>query len=296
MLNHCPANIQEQVQSLEGLAVLPEVVTRVLDVVQDESRTALDLAQEIEMDPDLAGKVLRLINSPCYGARGVTTVPDAVILLGFDEIERIALAVSIVGIFGQDRPGVKALRLLWRHSLACAVAAGVIEQRNRDRRPDLRCAHLAGLLHDIGKAVIALYFPEEQARIDRLMVTTGMSLFDAEREALDGVTHCEIGGWLAERWDMPEGVVRAVALHHAPDEACEAEPLVHATHVANCVVKQLGIATTQGFPDEVWHPDSCKLVDLDGRLMDQIAFSLERSHCLLTAVANGAMHSPSHVV
>jgi putative nucleotidyltransferase with HDIG domain len=287
----CACGLHDQIRSIGQVNLLSDVVFRVLNVVKDESCTALDLASEIELDSRLAAKILRLVNSSSYGLQGaITSIPDAAILLGFDEIERIALTVSLATVFAKDRPGMRSLRLFWRHSIAASIAAHVIEQRNLAVFPQLTGAHVAGLLHDIGKVVIALYFPEEQARIDQL-VESGCARDEAEREVLDGATHGDIGAWLATDWGLPTAVVESIELHHHPDRASSQQPMVHATHLADCLANQLGCAGSRHLDDAGPHSFSVKVMRFDREVADQIAFHLDRSRFLLSAVATGAMFS-----
>lgn len=275
--------------ALSGLSQPPDVLARILSVVLDDSCTAIDLANEIDGYPELSSRILRLINSSCYGLDwAVTSIPDAAVSLGFDEVERIALAVAVVDMFGKSRVSVKTLRLLWRHSLASSVAAGVIEQRNRFRTPQIQGAHIAAMLHDIGKAALALQYPQDLVRVTQ-RVLSGDDPCDAER-AIFGVTHSEVGAWLAESWGLPEGIVQSIRLHHVLDEVVEHEPMPHAVHVANCLVKKQGIPSGNGREMEAMNEASREFVGLDGHLASLIEMSLKRSHCVINAVSSGAMY------
>lgn len=275
--------------SLSGLSQPPDVLARILAVVLDDSCTAIDLAGEIDGYPELSSRILRLVNSACYGLDwAVTSIPDAAVSLGFDEVERIALAVAIVDMFGNNRVSVKTLRLLWRHSLACSVAAGVLEQRNRFRIPQIQGAHIAAMLHDIGKAVLAVQCPHEVMRVTQA-VMAGEDPCTAERKVF-GVTHSEVGARLAESWGLPDGIVQSIRLHHVLDVVVEHEPMPHAVHVANCLVKRQGLPSGNDRETEEMNEASCELVGLDGSLASLIEMSLKRSHCVINAVSSGAMY------
>ncbi|MDX9973256.1 MAG: HDOD domain-containing protein [FCB group bacterium] len=292
MPSSCASNVQDRIRSIPELATLPETVSQVLFLLQDESYTALDLAAVIESNSTLASQILRLINSPAYGLeRGVCSIPDAAILLGFDEVERMALGVSIVTVFGANRTGVKTLGPLWRHSLATAIAAQVIERHNHRQASALQGAHVAALLHDIGKVAIIQYLPEARDRIMRLLVG-GATVPEAERDALDGVTHCDVGAWLAEGWGLPATVVDGILRHHDPQKAAEDEPMVHATHVANCLAKSQGHCAPVCDPEEAVHPFSASIVGLNSELANRVVFTLGRCRCLMGAFARGDMFSP----
>lgn len=293
MTNSCASGTYDYVRSIPELATPPSMISRVVSIVQDESCTALDLASELEGDAGLAAQILRLINAPSCGLqRTVTSIPDAVIVLGFDELERIALTVSVINLFGRDREEAKALGTLWRHGVASATAGQIIEQRNRQCGCEIRGAHLAALLHDIGKAVIMHHFPDAFARIDRL-VAAGAPVLDAERDALDGATHADIGAWLVEGWDLPQAVVEGIARHHAAEDAGDHEPVVHATHAANFLAKSVGLGSYLGCDDEPLCPESCDVLGLDTDLANHVASALRRSRFLMGALSRGDMFRPA---
>ncbi len=288
MAHTCIGDVRAKVWSLEEVATLPSTMVRILSVVQDESTTALDLAAEIACDPALTMKVLGTVNSSYYGFhRQINSIPDAVVILGFDEVERLALAISVINLFGRDRASGRALHMLWRHSLACSVVAGCLESHCRSRMPSISGAHIAGLLHDIGKAVIGQYFPEAVAPITHLVQEDGLTVCDAEREVLEGCTHCDIGSWLAERWDLPPEVVESIAMHHTPEMAPADRLLTHATHLADAICNRVGIrALNANTPCEVSPSVSEQLV-VEEAVIANIEQRLDKQRGLIGAMAAG---------
>jgi putative nucleotidyltransferase with HDIG domain len=283
--------MRDRIEAIDEIATLPDVLARIIAVVQDESTTALDLADEIVRDQALAMRVLRVVNSSFYGfPRSIRSVPEAVVILGFNEIERLALTISVINMFGRSPAQVRSLQNLWRHSLACSLAAGTLEQHFRRIHPEIAGAHLAGLLHDIGKAVIAQYFHEEMSRVTHLVDSSGCSAYEAEYEVFGGLTHCEIGSWVAERWNLPFELVLSIRGHHRPSEVPGDPILPHATHLANTLVNMMGIGALndqlQAMPP---HPETLEKLPLDEGLMSRIQDRLEKQRGLLGAVAVGAL-------
>ncbi len=288
MTQGCVSDVRERVFALDELATLPSTLVRILSVVQDESTTALDLAAEITADPALTMKILGTVNSSYYGFhRQIGSIPDAVVILGFDEVERLALAISVINLFGRDRESSRALHMLWRHSLACSVVAGCLESHYRASRPDISGAHIAGLLHDIGKAVVVQYFPEAVAPIARLVLEDNVSVIDAEREIMDGHTHCDIGAWLAERWELPEDLVISIAHHHTPEAAPPKHVLTHATHLADAICNRVGIRAMNAEVSSEISPVVAQHLDVDPNFIAGIESRLDKQRGLIGAMAAG---------
>lgn len=288
MTVNCASSVRDRVWAIKELSALPASLTRILSLVEDDSATALDLAEEIASDQALTMKILRTVNSAHYGfQRRIPAVPEAVIILGFNEVERLALAISVINLFGRSPEAGAGLRLLWRHSMACAVAASTFEAGPVSLVTHV--AHVAGLLHDVGKAVIAQYFHDAVPSILRLMNNKGISAYEAEKEVLGGVSHCDIGAWLADRWHLPEALVHSIAQHHTPEEAAPGELLVHASHVADAVCNALEIPAGNVKNPVSVCPESARLFGLDDSLIERIRNRIERYQGPITAVAAAAV-------
>ena len=230
------------------------------------------------------------VNSSYYGFHHRFAVPDAVVILGFDEVERLALAISVINMFGRDPVSARALKMLWRHSLACSVVAGCIESRLRAKKPQIAGAHVAGLLHDIGKAVIAQQFPDAMSSVLRLIEEDGYSHTDAEREILDGYTHCDIGAWLAKRWALPPAIVESIELHHSPSAIPDPRLMTHAAHVADALCNRVGIRSTNANAPCYVEAASAEAVGLTPEFVAHVENRLERQRGLIGAMAAGGAY------
>ncbi|MBI4556361.1 MAG: HDOD domain-containing protein [Candidatus Hydrogenedentes bacterium] len=280
-------SIRDRVNAIEEISALPTTVARILAIVQDDSATALDLATELGREPALSMKVLRVVNSPYYGfARQIVSIQDAVVLLGFAEVERLALGISIINLFGRDREGVKSLQMLWRHSLACSLVGSLLESE-RGLGAALRGAHVAGLLHDMGKAVIVQYFPEVVVPVMHLVEEAHLPLHEAESDVLSGANHADIGAWIAERWDLPEPLVKSIALHHTPDQAAPEDLLVHATHIMDEICNEMGIGSGQNYCAPAPNPRSCEIIGFGPHLETMIHDHLTQNRRFVSTVAGG---------
>ena len=173
----------------------------------------MPLIAVVEHDQALTGKMLRLANSAFFGqSRRVATIPRAVVLLGFSTVRNLALGVKVWDTLGT---GIARDRLeeLWAHAVAVGVAAKALTARLRVGDPDE--AFTAGVLHDVGRLILAMRFREEYWQC---VGSAGESEAIERKEAAGlGVDHAEVGGWILEAWSLPPPIVEAVRSHHAAD-------------------------------------------------------------------------------
>jgi HD-like signal output (HDOD) protein len=168
------------------------------------------LTHFIESDPSLAMRVLKMANAARYGR--VQTLTQAVNLLGFNAVKNILLTIAVRDtIFREPFSGDPDLTGLWKHSLACAVGAAFLAERNA---PDLaELAFAAGLAHDCGKLIMLAAVPDRYGPLLRTAENAPCAFADAENDAF-GADHCLAGKWLAESWNLPRPLVDAMWLHH----------------------------------------------------------------------------------
>jgi HD-like signal output (HDOD) protein len=224
---------KQRVEGIQELATLPSVILRILEVMNNPVADARDVEREIMEDPVITTKVLKVANSPFYGSgRDIASVSQAVVLMGFAEVQNIALSVSIFSRFS----GTTKLfdrRAFWEHCFATACAADALQNRVSAQTND---GYVAGMLHDIGRIVLDQYFPNEFRDIIALSEKQQMSLLDAERKIL-GVTHCDIGYWLTEKWKLPTMLTDSILFHHSPFSCRESYVLTSIVHVADFIAK-----------------------------------------------------------
>lgn len=200
---------------IEDLPPLPAVAARVMGMADDDRTSAMDLAQVLSTDQALTAKLIRISNSAYYGfARRVSTVREAVVMLGFKQVKQVAVGASLINTFRGSKGGAGDafnLDLFWGHSVAVAVAGEALAKKTRTARPE--DAFTAGILHDIGRLVLRQTMPTEFAEAVTLAKTTGMPLYETELQ-ITGYAHDDIGRALGERWKFPAHLVDAVRCHH----------------------------------------------------------------------------------
>ena len=231
--------LRKRVERLDGLPTLPSVASSLVSMTQSPQTSATQVGELISQDQSLTSRVLKLVNSAYYGfPKQITTVNHAVVILGFSRVKNIVLAASVFGIKGQQVPRNFNAPGFWEHSLGCGVAARTVA---RDlTHGDAEEAFVCGLLHDIGKLVLAQVSPADYDRCLALALERGSLVRDAELEVF-GVDHAEVGSWLTEQWKLPPAVVSAVRRHHLPTSTRKDRDAVCVTHVGDVLARALAV-------------------------------------------------------
>ena len=229
---------------LQDLPPLPAVIMRVMQTVNDPATSAADLNRLISADQALASKVLRLVNSSYYGfPRKIATITNAVVILGFNTVRNLTTSMGVSKAF--DAQGQKTALdrdLFWAHSLATAVAAGVIARRKGIGTKSIEEVFIGGLLHDVGKLFLDQYFPDQYAIAIKLAAAAHISIWEAEKTAL-GVGHALVGKRIAEKWNLPPSLTAMITLHHQPVFAKEYFEMTAVIQAADHVARKLGLGS-----------------------------------------------------
>ena len=202
---------------LSGIRNLPSVPFIMVEVSKmlDNPRTgASELGKLISKDQAMVAKILSVANSPLYGLpRRVSTIEFAIVILGFDHIKNIVIALSMMEAFKSKEDKNWNRRAFWLHSLITASAAKRIADDLGYRKSGE--AFTCGLLHDLGISVIQRYFYDGFKEIMDLVNDQQMRYINAEQKVL-GLTHQEIGQFLIEKWNLPSSLGDAILYHHIP--------------------------------------------------------------------------------
>ncbi len=201
-------------QAVNSLPPLPAVAMRVMQVSQDPRASASDLALVVSADPGLSATILRVANSAAYArAKQVTSVQEALVVLGFVQARNIAVSGAITSRYAPDAlNALFRIDAFWRHSIAVGFRAS--ELAGKSRRLDVPSAFTAGILHNMGRLAMFYADPAGLDQVVAEMLRSGRPLEDVEREML-GYDHAEVGGALARRWRLPADIADAVSKHHA---------------------------------------------------------------------------------
>ncbi|HUC85049.1 MAG TPA: HDOD domain-containing protein [Candidatus Acidoferrales bacterium] len=206
-------------QLLRGVKVLPpspQVLPKVLDALQHEQTTLEELGELISLDAVLTAKLLHYCNSVYFSGREpVASVPEAIGRVGFQTIFALVSAVSGGRAFNPPASSGLDGTQLWRHSLTAAFACKFIAD---DINTDGNLLFTAGLLHDIGRVVLAQAKGADYGKLYTEALRAKANVAEREKAAY-GFTHAEVGASLMETWKLPKVLVEAVRFHHQPTAA-----------------------------------------------------------------------------
>jgi putative nucleotidyltransferase with HDIG domain len=258
-VEHAVSNkVRQVISNIRNLPTPPIVFHQIQRAINDPKASAGQVAAVLAEDPAMSVKVLKLTNSAFYGlAREIESVKQAVVVIGMEAIKNLVLSASVIDMFKGKDYDPEFQDQFWRHSLATAFASRMLAHKLRQQgMVDPDTAFSAGLLHDIGKIVMACFLKDEFSAI-ALAREENPDLDDSllEHKVL-GYTHSEIGGLLAEQWKLPRKLSEAIIYHHRPDENTDSDCLPYIVHIGDHVAKltfsdQSQLARLQRLDNEV---------------------------------------------
>jgi HD-like signal output (HDOD) protein len=250
---------------MNHLPSIPALYTQVVEKASRAEASLEEIGGIIGQDMGMTAQVLKLANSAFFGLRRrLASAEEAVAFLGLDIIKSLVLSIHAFSQFEKAETGALRIESLWNHSTQVASAAKRISKLEGQEARASDEAFTAGMLHDIGKLVLAVNLANEYAEAMRLS-QSGLELPVAEQQVF-GANHADVGGYLIGLWGLPVPVVEAVALHHSPSRATQAgfSPLT-SVHAAN-VLEWERNRGAQGLPAPQLDDNYLGLVGVSSRL------------------------------
>lgn len=228
---------------LSGTACLPSLSTidsALRELLGADQRYTSQIAEIIRRDPSLTARLLRLVNSVYYGmAKPVRNIEEAVFYLGVRQIRQLAMVTPIIEDFQKLAEGRRfPWRQFWRHCIAVALMTREITDLLQSQ--DTEIDYVSGLIHDVGKIVMASAFPDHFNEIYHNRAETGGDLMQMERDVL-GVDHADLGAMYLRKQRLPEVFIEIVQFHHAPQQARVQSSVAAAVHVSDLLVRHTKI-------------------------------------------------------
>jgi HD-like signal output (HDOD) protein len=217
-----------------SLPVLPQIYNELMQELKSEEPSLERAGEIVARDMGLSAKILALVNSAFFGiGHSVAHPSEAATFLGTETLKALVLSLQVFAQFQHLKMTEFNVELLWKHSWSTGVLAKRLCEYEESPRATRDEAFIAGLLHDVGRLVMAVNFPALVEETIRKSRTEKKLLWELEYFTW-GASHAELGGYLLSLWGLSDGVVEAVAFHHRPSQARrQAFSAVTAVHVAN---------------------------------------------------------------
>lgn len=267
------ARMQRVIERIERLPTLPSIVAKLTRLLAD-SRTAnvKEVTALLSEDQALTAKILRLANSAYYGFPGqVSTLQQAVILLGFTGVRDVALSASVIDLFGATGTQAAIADLFdvgrfWEHSIGCAAACRLLAAELGPGSPgggagDPEECFVTGLLHDIGKLIMVEHLQKEMLLVLRRAATRKETFVEAERPV--ELSHAGLGRYLIEAWNLPRAISEGVGFHHSVRPRRETAARAALVHFADLFTRARGVGYSGDPFVPPLEPEAERLLGLD---------------------------------
>jgi HD-like signal output (HDOD) protein len=241
-----PKSIQAKVTSCPALPSLGSISKALQDLLAAEQRFSTQISEVIRRDPSLTARLLRLVNSVYYGLSSpVSNIEEAVFYLGVRQIRQLTMVTPIIEDFQRlTHQCAFPWREFWQHCIGTAIITREIV--GSVQAPTDESDYVAGLVHDVGKIVIAWSFPEHFTRIHHEASAGTQDLVTIEREIL-GLDHGEVGALYLEHHRLPEVMIHSARYHHQPENAPENRSLIASVQIADLLLRNAKIGCSGNY-------------------------------------------------
>ena len=272
--------VQRRLKNLNTLPTLPEIILRIMKLLNDPESTSEELEEVLLSDTSIVHKLIQIVNTPIFagaGHKGDWTLGEAIVRLGRKKIASMALQIKLINTLVKPDDSKFDLRRFWMHSVGTAM---LVDKIYADQMVDVdnweECDNywIAALLHDIGKLILGFFFWNYFEKVLGQMDGPTLSFRDAETRMGDTATHEQVGELLLIRTNMAQELVSAVANHSDPDPL--PRPLVSLVHLGDQICKDLGLGYVHGERGD--YSDSVlRALNVDRDRLDQLRDDLREN-------------------
>lgn len=275
-------SMDEILKAVGTLPSLPGAVVEIMRSIEDPGTSSTTLAKQIEADLGSLTSVLRLVNSSRYATRGtVSTVSQAVVLLGFNEIRNLVCVVGVADYFQKIGASFFDYQQFRDHSIGVGSAAKSLA-KHAGVNPD--SAFVAGMLHDLGQLALAAAAPSEFRKVVDFQAQHDCNICDAE-QAVIGMDHAKVGAHLARLWQLPEEICEAIERHHqAPGAYTPTFALADLTHLSEVLAHALELGGGERVP--LLSEDAMRRTGLSMRLVKESLGKIEDEYIAYLQMLN----------
>ena len=223
------------------LPEIPTVISELNEVIANPLSSAQDIANVVSNSPSLAAILLKIVNSAIYSCPSrIDNLSQAVTLIGTKEIYGLAFYTSVIAIFNKIPKEIINMYAFSRHSIACSIIARSLAAHKN--LPQIEQLFVSGLLHDLGRVLLYIYFPEDSLNILSYSQESNKLLYEAEDEYL-GCNHTHFAKHLMQHWQLPPTLENNVIYHHNPSAAQHSIPAT-IVHLADIIANGLGLGSS----------------------------------------------------
>ncbi|MDD9303737.1 MAG: HDOD domain-containing protein [Desulfobacter sp.] len=233
-----PPDMEKIIQTIDTLKPIPQMALKILRMFQQGTANLSDITQELSQDQVLSAQTLKLCNSALFaGTIKIDTLKDAVVLLGKDMLVKTVITAAVKTYYTQTGPSGYSLCKggLFFHAVGMGAMAEKLAQKTQ--KTDPQKAYTAGLLHDIGKVVLDQFISDAAPLMFRTLGKENQSFIDSEKKIL-GITHCQAGAILADKWQLSDALCQVIRYHHTPEKANENQDLVAIVYLADLIMEK----------------------------------------------------------
>jgi HD-like signal output (HDOD) protein len=211
--------MDEKLRALVGrfdaLPSFPALYVEVMNELAAAKPSIVRIAEIVAQDPAMTAKMLHIVNSAAFGLpRRISNPMEAVQYLGTGTVRSLVLSVHVFSSFDRKVEGF-SIDQFEGHALRCARLARALMESQGEEAARAEDAYIAGMLHDVGKLMLATSLPDRYREAAAYAVAQQIPLHAAETEVF-GATHAGVGAYLLGLWGLPAPIVEAVAFHHTP--------------------------------------------------------------------------------
>lgn len=230
-------HLRRLITQIPSLPSLPSLYMDLISELRSENSTTARVSEIMSRDMGMCAKLLQLANSAFFGlSQPVTNPSEAVLFLGVATVQSLVLSTQIFSLFEKVKITAFSFPDLWQHCWMTGMLAKKIAESKNQSNLDPQECFTAGLLHDIGKLVLATSMRQRYEQVMTKAQEQRQPVWKAECDAF-GSSHGEVGAYLLGLWGLPDPIIEAVAFHHQPRYTAEAGfDVLSVVHLANAMV------------------------------------------------------------
>jgi putative nucleotidyltransferase with HDIG domain len=257
-------SVKKIVSQIASLPSLPAIYSEIIEEMHSKDPSLKKVGDIIAQDPSMTAKILQVVNSVFFGlSRKISSPQEAVVHLGLESIRALVLSVKIFAEFSHKKFSWFNIDELFSHSITVSTYAKAIVENEKMDRDLINYSLMAGLLHDLGKLILATNFQEPYKQVLTAAQESDRNLWELEYDAF-GTSHSEIGAYLMGLWRLETPIIEAIAFHHCPANSMSQNlGLLTAVHMGNAIdhIGQLSSSGNNGLQYEAQYLDTLGVTD-----------------------------------